>query len=143
MRMWTRWPGQHRAKRGGSSAVVVEAQRLLAGETVQGRGRATDPVRPWMLVNVLAHADRAVLSTLQGAGTRGAPGSWIGTLGYLSSELTPTGLADGDVGDRQRRLLVPLELKILGGEVPVPTSPAQLARLVLDALGQHPMERDR
>jgi hypothetical protein len=123
--------------------VVLEAECLLAGATVGGPGRVVVPLRPWMLVNVLAHADRARLQVLQRAGDHGAPGSWIATLGYLSSELTATGRWGGDVAERQRQLLVPLELRVLGRKVPAPTSPAELARLVLDALGQRPMPQDR
>jgi hypothetical protein len=142
MRMWTGWSERAGRRQKRSSPVVLEAKRLLAGETFVGRsGPARSPASTGE-PDLLAHADRARLQALQGEGTLGAPGSWIATLGYLSSELTSGGLGERDVGDRQRRLLVPLELRILGREISAPTSPAELARLVLDALGQHPMPRD-
>jgi hypothetical protein len=122
--------------------VVLEAEQLLAGDVVARRDRGAGIIRPWVLVNVLAHADRAGLLALQSRNEPVSSDSWIMTLGYLSSEITAAGPHERDLVSLQRRALVPLELGLLARQVAAPTSPAELARLVMGTLREHPINRD-
>ena len=119
--------------------VILEAERLLAGEVCDPdhlRG-----LRPpaWRLISVLAHSSRARLVRISDAALTIHPGSWAATVGSLASELLDATASRPVLVVLQRQALVPMELRLMAGAMPEPGTPAELRSLVRDALGQHPL----
>jgi hypothetical protein len=140
---WHRDRDKHKADLTEVEGVIAEAQRLLSGRTfyVQ-RGHRQ---RGWAVVGALAHGDRTELQTLAGAGMSSHPTSatWDAVLAYLAGEVLDAAPSEVALVQVQRRVLIPLELKLLGAGVRGQSTPRDLVTLVLASLDAHRIYPDR
>lgn len=131
------WRGNNSGKPGRE--VVREAERLLAGRTVESYITRRARVPAWTLIGLLGHGSRLDLTRLANSGARRGPGgiepgTWSAAVVRLARDLLFLSLDDQMLVDLQRRFLVPLELAMLDGEVGPPSSPTELYEMVVDAL---------
>lgn len=133
--MWRR----HNEAKAEAKGVIGEAERLLNGRAVDSNSLRGRRVSVRGLVSVLAHGERHHLRRLCNVSSTTHPGSWAATLGYLATELLAMAPDDATLLRIQRQVLVPLELRLLGGEIPPPSTPARLATLVVHALAERQM----
>jgi hypothetical protein len=113
---------------------IDEAERLLTGRLLDSPDFSSNPVSAWSIVGTLGHASLADLKRLEAAVGRRDPNPWRRVVAFLASE-TLGSAADEDALIRlQRNVLVPLELRLLGGEVPSPTTALGIVTLVRRAL---------
>ena len=114
---------------------IDEAERLLAGRSLDSPGSCCNPVAAWSIVGTLGHASRADFRGL--APTIGRPHRdlWWGVVAFLAGETLSATRDDETLVRIQRKVLIPLELSLLGGEVPSPTSPLGVVAMVRRALG--------
>jgi hypothetical protein len=124
-----RWGKAHR-EAGQSREVIREAERVLRGRTLETFIARRERVPAWSLIALLGHSTREDLGRLAGPGNGADPAGWSGTVARLARDLLGLTYDDGSLLRLQRRSLVPLELRLLGGEIPPPTNPADLFDLV-------------
>lgn len=137
---WQRWP--LRRDSGAVRDVIDEAQRILTGHAVPDSRGARNDTAAWGAVNRLAHSTFADYQRLVALRNDAHPGSWTATAGYLAVEVLGAAGDPGELLALQREVLVPLELRLLAGQVTAPT-PARLAALVTRDLKGHHMPHDR
>jgi hypothetical protein len=127
------WPRRRNLE--SEDSVVVATVRLLKGEAVDLFIESGQDVPVWARLNRLAHSDLEVLTSLHRTGL--FSNSWDAVVAYLATELSGAGYRQPEqVAWLQRAILVPLELALLGAQLPQPVTPGQLATLVLNALRQ-------
>ncbi|HLI52770.1 MAG TPA: hypothetical protein VKU88_00445 [Acidimicrobiales bacterium] len=124
-----RW-GKGRRERAHARAVVSEAERVLSGRTLEGFVARRQRVPAWSLISLLGHASLADLVRLGAPGTGADPFGWSGTVARLARDLLRMAGDEATLLRLQRRSLIPLELRLLGGELSPPASPADLFNLV-------------
>ena len=111
---------------------IDEAERLLAGRLLDSPGH---PVAAWTIVGTLGHASSADLRGLEATIGRPHCDLWWGVVAFLAGETLSATRDDETLVRIQRKVLIPLELSLLGGEVPSPTSPLGVVAMVRRALG--------
>jgi len=127
-----RWVTTRRKKR--FRETVDEAERLLNGRLLESRDICESRTFVWGVVATLGHASLTDLRRFEAAVGRRCPDPWRGVVAFLATE-TLSAAADEDALIRlQRKVLIPLELSLLGGEVPSPSSPLGIVSLVRRAL---------
>jgi hypothetical protein len=139
--MWAR--GRDRTLE-ASRAVVTDAEMLLNGEMIDLNARVPPRrARPWVVVNALAHSDRSTLEQLREPRgvTDSRPGGYNATVAFLAAEVLSFAAGDAELLRVQRDVLVPLELRLLGRQIPAPTTIGELAILVVEALEEPPVCR--
>jgi hypothetical protein len=114
--------------------VVAEAERLLSGRILDVGNLQRQRLPVWSLVNFLAHGTCEVLRQISDVGPTLHPASWVATLGDLAAEVLSLAPTADELMSIQRQVLVPLELQLLAGMVPMPATPAVLAVMVAGAL---------
>jgi len=119
--------------------IVLEAECLLAGRSLETSALRTRRVPTWALLGILAHRDHEGLLRLRTQAMARHPASWEATLGYLPTELLAHAPSERALLQVQREALIPLQLRLLNrdsfnSETATPTS---LASLVLEALHRH------
>jgi hypothetical protein len=125
------WPRRRNLE--SEDSVVVATVRLLKGEAVDLFIESGQDVPVWARLNRLAHSDLDVLTSLNRTGL--FSNRWDAVVAYLAAELLGAGYRQPEeVAWLQRTILVPLELALLGAQLPQPVTPGQLATLVLNAL---------
>ncbi len=114
--------------------VVREAERMLSGRTLESFISRRDRVPAWSLVALLGHGSRRDLLRLASPMASPDPAGWSGTVARLARDLLA--MSDGDAGllRLQRRSLIPLELRLLGGLTSPPATPAELFLMVNSSL---------
>jgi hypothetical protein len=122
--------------------IVVEAERLLTGQVCDMDDLGLCPNPGWRAVSILTHSDHAELQRMSDERVTRRPGSWAVGLGDLAAELLRVTSGSSTLIGLQRRVLLPLEVQLLGDEIPVPTTPEELRALVLGALEEHPTYPD-
>jgi hypothetical protein len=122
--------GKRRSEAVRARAVVAEAERMLKGRTLETFISRRQRVPAWSLVSLLGHASLSDLARLGSPGYGSDPLGWSGTVARLARELHM--MAGDEVGllRLQRWSLIPLELRLLGGEISPPTTPADLFSMV-------------
>jgi hypothetical protein len=118
--------------------VIAEAERLLAGRTVQSYVRGAGRAPAWTLVGVLGHCSRGELERVAAPSALPDPGGWSGAVAYLAEQMLAQTTGEADLVRLQRRSLVPLELDLLGGKLRPPRTPTDLYALIIGAL-QRPL----
>lgn len=126
--------GRERREAARARAVVAEAERMLAGRTLETFIARRQRVPAWSLISLLGHASLSDLGRLGSPGYGADPLGWSGTVARLARELRLMADDETTLVRLQRRSLIPLELRLLGGEVSPPTSPADLFSLVNGSL---------
>lgn len=116
--------------------VVAEAERLLAGKSVQDYVQRAGRAPAWTLVAVLGHCSRSELERIAAPSTSPDPGGWSGAVAYLAEQMLSRSADERDLLILQRRSLIPLELDLLGGRLRAPRTPAELYVLISGALEQ-------
>jgi hypothetical protein len=119
-------------------AVVAEAERVLAGRTLEGFVARRQRVPAWSLISLLGHATLEDLVRLGAPGHGADPFGWSGTVARLARDLLRMAGDEATLLRLQRRALIPLELRLLAGELSPPASPADLFNLVNGYL-EHPL----
>jgi len=109
--------------------VVADAVATVTGRHLTGRW-PTDPAPGWTWLNTLAHAETAHLSALADDLAAAQRSGWDGAMMFLANEVVSMAADSEELIALQRRVLIPLELDVLGGAVPAPASPAALVALV-------------
>ena len=108
-------PGESRSK--ADISVVQTAEALIQGEVLialQERGEAPPP---WGYLNLLAHSDRATLRRVRDFNHARRPLSGWGTIVFdLIVDILNSTPSEQDLTALQRQALVPLELRIWGGQ---------------------------
>ncbi len=128
----------HRRRHQTEDSVVVESVRLLTGDAVGVFNELGQGAPGWAWVNVLAHSRPNELAGIKRPHRFG----WDAVVADLAAELLSLGHGcPVAVAFLQRTALVPLELALLGGEMPEPMTPGQLGVLVMTALYRAQMER--
>jgi hypothetical protein len=110
--------------------VVREAEKLLEGRTIEGYINRQERVPAWSLVSLLAHATRADLCRLSAPIAEHDPAGWSGTIARLAGELVDRSYDEASLLRLQRDCLIPIELRLLGGTTPPPSTPAELYSMV-------------
>ncbi|HEX3540317.1 MAG TPA: hypothetical protein VHT75_07710 [Acidimicrobiales bacterium] len=119
---------EKRAMQTATENLIDGCDRFIAGcvaETYRGR-----PVPGWVWINTLTHADRETLAVLADDGWRAGNGQWDGAFCFLAAELLAIAPTVDELASVQRRELLPLELEVLAGQVPGPSTPCELVDLV-------------
>jgi hypothetical protein len=115
-------------------SVVQLAEALLQGDvliTLQERGEAAPA---WGYLNLLAHSERGALQRVRDFNQSRRPLSGWGTVVFeLIVDMLSAAPTEEDLRALQRQALVPLELRIWGGEELL-ASPQDLDILVRSAL---------
>jgi hypothetical protein len=136
------WRLRHSRSTSDEHAVVAEAVRLLGGRAIDadldGKYMAV-----WLPVNQLAHADAARLRDITGDWRYAHPASWTAMLAYLAGQVLVAAPTSAELLRLQREALVPLELQLLDDPAGRPTTPGQLASVVMGVLQSHRIHRDR
>ncbi len=129
--MWLRRHGRET-----EDSVVLTSMRLLRGDAVGLFTELGQGVPAWARVNALAHLTVRELARTKAAHRLASGGhAWNAMLAHLAGELLRAGHRSlEEVDFLQRAALVPLELALLGGELPEPVTPGQLGVLVMSAL---------
>ena len=134
MRWW-----RSRRHEGGPRDVVREAERLLAGRTLEGYISRRERVPAWSLVALLGHGTRVDLIRLASPVPAPEPGGWSDTVARLAGDLIGLTRDEPSLRFLQRRSLVPLELCMLGGTIRPPSSPGELYDMVTGSLDRPPV----
>jgi hypothetical protein len=126
--------GKSRQQAARARGVVREAQRVLEGRTLDSYISRRERVPAWSLIALLGHASRFDLARLAAPAAGPDPVGWSATVARLAGDLIGMTWDDRSLVRLQRRSLVPLELNLLGGLVPPPSTPAELYELVTGSL---------
>jgi len=121
--------------------VCEEARRLLSGGSLAAYRRQRG-APPWVALNVVAHADLAVLKELIANRSGRHPASWEAAAAYLASETMSVATTEHALRDVQCDVLIPLELELLSGSRRSPATPLELTTLVMVAITDHRVRRD-
>jgi hypothetical protein len=113
---------------------IDEAERLLSGRLLDSRDVWRSELPAWRIVATLGHASRAELRRLEASLGRRDPDSWRGAVAFLAGETLSVAPDEEGLIRVQRRVLIPLELSLLGGEGPPPTNPLAIIDIVRRAL---------
>ena len=140
--MW-RWGRERSSARVDDLEVVAEAERLLTGRMLDLESRKHE--RSWTLIGSLAHSDWEQMQILacDAGRTHCDPGGWRAALAFLADVLLSTARTQQMLLQVQRQVLIPLELRLLGGETLPLRAPADFVALVTSALGGHLSEDGR
>jgi hypothetical protein len=127
-----RWVRTRRRKRLQAmlDQVVDEAERLLAGQLLDPKMLCRRRVPAWTLIAALGHARREDLCSLAARDFHPDPAHWGAALALLASATVELAEDDTALLRLQRAALIPLELSLLGREVPSPTTPIGIIHLV-------------
>jgi hypothetical protein len=128
-----RW-GKSRRETAATREVVREAERLLEGRTLESFIARRERVPAWSLIALLGHGSRLDLFRLSSPATSPDPTGWSGTVARLARDLLDMTWDEASLVRLQRRSLVPLELKMLGGLMSPPCTPAELYEMVTGSL---------
>ena len=128
------WWGK--GKRGSDQGreIVREAERMLAGRTLETFIARRERVPAWSLVALLGHGSRRDLLRLASPLASPDPAGWSGTVARLARDLLAMTEDEGGLLRLQRRSLIPLELRLLGGMVSPPATPTELFLMVNGSL---------
>lgn len=128
-----RW-GKKKNEPGHDRQVVQEAERLLRGRTLEAFIARRERVPAWSLVALLGHSSRRDLLRLASPVAAPDPVSWSGALARLARDLLAMTESEASLLLLQRRSLIPLELRLLGGHVNPPATPVDLFAMVNSSL---------
>lgn len=128
------WWGKRRRASDQDRAVVREAERMLEGRTLEGFIARRERVPAWSLIALLGHATRRDLLRLASPVATPDASGWSGTVARLARDLLAMTDDEHSLLRLQRRSLIPLELRLLGGHASPPASPADLFLLVNSSL---------
>lgn len=134
------WRSSHSWRRSASRELVRESIKFLKGrapEVYQSRGQ----VPAWAFISCLAHSDADRLLEFARPGQHGDSASWNATIAYLATEIIAVGRESSPLETIQREVLIPVELDLLAGTIPLPTSPVDLVGLVVGALDEYRVRR--
>lgn len=134
------WSRSARVSPSMKKDVCEEARRLLSGGSLAAYGRQRG-APPWVALNVVAHADLAVLKQLTANCSGRHPASWEAAAAYLASETMSVTATEKDLREVQRDVLIPLELELLSGSRRSPATPLELTTLVMGAITDHRVRR--
>jgi len=123
-----------RGKRGFREA-VEEAERILAGRLLDCPDRVSRGVEALDLVGALGHASFDELRRFTTWGDKPDQARWQGALAYLAQETLSVAVDEASLLRIQRGTLIPLELSLLGREIPLPATPTGMVSVVRRALG--------
>jgi hypothetical protein len=114
--------------------VVNEAELLLTGRItdVPELWRQSDPA--WSLVNTLAHASRDDMRRVAAWSCDLHLSRWRATLAFLAGEALSLATDEDTLRRLQRQALIPLELRLLSGEVFSSRTPRRVTEIVRRAL---------
>lgn len=120
-----------RALRREARSLVDEAQAALSGQLIW-RDSPEDP--EWIGLNTLAHASWPTLVRLADGLLRSGRREWDAALVFLASELMGAAGSPASLVSVQRVRIIPLELEVLDGARPAPSTPGELVDLVRPGL---------
>jgi len=116
--------------------LVAECEAVLAGSYAEQLRRRHCPTPPWAWMNVLAHGALEDLRRVSaGVGAGGRAEQWMAARAYLAGEVL--GLVDQGVctlDELQRDVLIPLELRLVGGALATQPVPGETVSAVLTEL---------
>jgi hypothetical protein len=125
---------EERMIRAEAAAAVAEAVAMVQGRLLVD-GWGDRPNIGWTALNTLAHGDRALLRQIADGPALERGQTWDGALRYLAGAvIAVAGPGECGLMALQRAVLVPLELRVLGGATKPPVSAAELVRVVLHEL---------
>ncbi len=114
--------------------VVREAERMLEGRTLESFIARRERVPAWSLIALLGHGSRRDLLRLASPLASPDPSGWSGTVARLARDLLAMTEDEASLLRLQRRSLIPLELRLLGGLTNPPATPTDLFLLVNSSL---------
>lgn len=129
-----RWGSSRRRESEQARGVVQEAERILEGRTVEAFIARRQRVPAWSLIGLLAHATRSDMVRLASPLAGPDPAGWSGTMARLARDLLALAGDQAELLTLQRRCLIPLELRLLGGRTSPPTTPSDLFLMVNSSL---------
>lgn len=133
------WPRRPMGR--GSAQVVSEAAATVQGTITDTFGDGW-PLPPWAWLNKLAHASWTDLGQLAQSRPRRARG-WEGAITFLAGELLSYARTPDRLLQVQRTGLIPLELDLLGRQLPPPATPLELVSMVRNELERAHRYNDR
>ena len=118
--------------------LVAECEGFIQGQLALECERSGGVAAGWMWLNALAHGDAALIAACeQGLGFGEGLGAdvWGGAIAFLASEVKVIECETGaSLGEVQRDVLVPLELRLADDPYSWRIVPSQLVPKVVDAL---------
>lgn len=115
-------------------SVGEECEEFLAGHLTEYLTVVGRPIPGWAWLNRVAHVRRDELILLASGGFPTDPPAWRRALACLARAVLDQGEVDGGLDEIQRRLLIPLELQLIGEPGGNTLSPSQLIDRVLTEL---------
>ena len=123
-----------RALRREARSLVDEAQAALSGQLIW-RDSPEAPGDPeWIGLNTLAHASWPTLVRVADGLLRSGRREWDAALVFLASELMGAAGSPACLVSVQRVRIIPLELEVLDGARPAPSTPGELVDLIRPGL---------
>lgn len=122
---------RNRRVRKAAADAVEEAARLLAGRLLEASDFSRRDLPAWTLVSALGHSSWEELCRMAALKRGPGTGRWRSTFAFLAGETVHTAGSERALLRIQRTTLIPLELDLLSGRAPSPTTPVELVNLVM------------